>query len=45
MNRSQAIASVWRLAQLSKIEAGLVGDGWQVFLAGHIRLQESICKV
>jgi Metallo-beta-lactamase superfamily len=41
-NRSQAIASVRRLAQLSKIEAVLVGDGWQIFRDGHIRLQELI---
>jgi hypothetical protein len=40
VDRSQAIASVGRLAQLSKIEAVLVGDGWQIFRDGHIRLQE-----
>jgi Metallo-beta-lactamase superfamily len=40
VDRSLAIASVRRLAQLSKIEAVLVGDGWQIFRDGHIRLQE-----
>ena len=29
MNRSQAIDSVWRLAQSNKIEAVLIGDDWQ----------------
>jgi Metallo-beta-lactamase superfamily len=42
VDRSLAIASVGRLAQLSKIEAVLVGDGWQIFRDGHIRLQELI---
>jgi Metallo-beta-lactamase superfamily len=40
IDRSQAIASVRRLAQFSKIEAVLVGDGWQIFRDGHIYLQE-----
>jgi hypothetical protein len=39
VDKSQAIASVRRLAQLSKIEAVLVGDGWQIFHDGHIYLQ------
>jgi hypothetical protein len=42
VDKSQAIASVLRLAQLRKIEAVLVGDGWQIFHDGHIRLQELI---
>jgi Metallo-beta-lactamase superfamily len=41
-DRSLAIASVRRLAQLSKIEAVLVGDGWQIFRDAHIYLQELI---
>jgi hypothetical protein len=39
-DRDLAVAGVRRLAQLSKIEAVLVGDGWQVFRDGHLRLQE-----
>jgi len=35
-----AIASVRRLAQLSKVETVLVGDGWSVFRDGHLRLKE-----
>ncbi|OCQ99521.1 MBL fold metallo-hydrolase [Nostoc sp. MBR 210] len=35
-----AIASVHRLAQLSKVETVLVGDGWSVFRDGHLRLKE-----
>jgi Metallo-beta-lactamase superfamily len=42
IDRSLAIASVRRLAQLSKVEAVLVGDGWQIFRDGHIYLQELI---
>jgi hypothetical protein len=42
LDRSQAIASVKRLAQFSKVEAVLVGDGWQIFRDGHIYLQELI---
>ena len=45
VDRSQAIASVGRLAQLSKIEAVLVGDGWQVFRDGHTYLQELIDRL
>jgi hypothetical protein len=45
VDRSLAIASVRRLAQLSKIEAVLVGDGWQIFRDGHIRLQELIVGI
>ncbi len=39
VDRSQAIASVQRLAALSHIETILVGDGWQVFQDGHQQLQ------
>jgi Metallo-beta-lactamase superfamily len=42
IDRSQAIASVKKLAQFSKVEAVLVGDGWQIFRDGHIYLQELI---
>ena len=38
-DRSLAIASVRRLAQLTKIQAVLVGDGWQIFHDGHNYLQ------
>ncbi len=40
IDRSLAIASIRRLAQLTKIEAVLVGDGWQIFRDGHTYLQE-----
>jgi Metallo-beta-lactamase superfamily len=40
VDRSQAVASVKKLAQLSQVEAVLVGDGWQIFHDGHIYLQE-----
>jgi hypothetical protein len=40
VDRSLAIASVRRLAQLSQVKAVLVGDGWQIFRDGHIYLQE-----
>jgi hypothetical protein len=42
VDRSQAIASVQRLAALSQIEVVLVGDGWQVFQDGHQQLQDLI---
>ena len=41
-DRSLAIASVGRLAQLNQVEAVLVGDGWQIFHDGHTYLQELI---
>ena len=44
-DRAVAIASVRRLAQLSQIEAVLVGDGWQIFHDGHDRLQELLLKL
>jgi hypothetical protein len=39
LDRSQAIASLQRLAQLTQVEAVLVGDGWQIFRNGHTYLQ------
>jgi hypothetical protein len=45
IDRSLAIASVKRLAQLSQVEAVLVGDGWQIFRDGHTYLQELIDRV
>jgi hypothetical protein len=36
----RALESVRRLAQLGQIETVLVGDGWQVFHQGQLRLQE-----
>ncbi len=43
-DRARALASVRRLAQLSAISTILVGDGWQVFGNGHLRLQELIAR-
>ncbi|MCY7366949.1 MAG: MBL fold metallo-hydrolase [Chamaesiphon sp.] len=45
LDRSQAIASVRRLAQLNQVEAVLVGDGWQIFHDGHTYLQELIDRL
>jgi glyoxylase-like metal-dependent hydrolase (beta-lactamase superfamily II) len=42
VDRDLAVASVERLAQLSSIETVLVGDGWQIFQDGYLRLQELI---
>jgi Metallo-beta-lactamase superfamily len=39
VDRSQALVSVQRLAAMTKIEAVLVGDGWQIFHHGHQQLQ------
>ena len=39
-NRQQAVTSVHRLAQISGIEAVLVGDGWSVFRDGNLVLKE-----
>ena len=39
-NREEAVASVRKLAEISSIEAVLVGDGWSVFRDGTRRLQE-----
>jgi Metallo-beta-lactamase superfamily len=42
IDRSQAVASVKKLAQLSQVEAVLVGDGWQIFHDGRAYLQELV---
>lgn len=39
-NRQEAVASVRKLAELSDIEAILVGDGWSIFRNGKQSLQE-----
>lgn len=41
-NRAEAVASVRKLAQLSGVEAVLVGDGWQIFRDGGLRLKELV---
>jgi glyoxylase-like metal-dependent hydrolase (beta-lactamase superfamily II) len=45
LNRQEAIASVRRLAELSKVEAVLVGDGWSVFRDGGDRLKELVATL
>jgi Metallo-beta-lactamase superfamily len=42
IDRSQAVASIKKLAHLSQVKAVLVGDGWQIFRDGHIYLQELV---
>ncbi len=44
-DRSQAINSVRRLAELNQVETVLVGDGWPVFYHGNLRLQELLTKL
>ena len=39
-NRAEAAASVSRLAEMSDIQAVLVGDGWSIFRDGNQRLKE-----
>ena len=39
-NRAKAAASIYRLAEMSDIQAVLVGDGWSVFRDGNRRLKE-----
>lgn len=39
-DRAAALASVRRLAQLERVEAVLVGDGWPIARGGHARLLE-----
>ncbi|MBD2185304.1 MBL fold metallo-hydrolase [Planktothrix sp. FACHB-1355] len=39
-NRAEAVASVRKLADFSKIETVLIGDGWSVFHNGYQQLQE-----
>jgi glyoxylase-like metal-dependent hydrolase (beta-lactamase superfamily II) len=43
-DKSAALASVNRLAQLEKIEAVLVGDGWPIFCQGHQHLKNIAIK-
>ncbi|MBH8553996.1 MBL fold metallo-hydrolase [Nostocaceae cyanobacterium CENA357] len=45
LNREQAIASVRRLADLSQVEAVLVGDGWPIFRDGRDRLKELVATL
>ncbi|MFM2060531.1 MAG: hypothetical protein RLZZ507_201 [Cyanobacteriota bacterium] len=45
LHREQAIASVRRLAELTKVQAVLVGDGWSVFRDGRERLQELLATL
>lgn len=45
LNRKQAIASVHRLATLTKVQAVLVGDGWSVFRDGNERLKELLATL
>ncbi|AFZ22832.1 hypothetical protein Cylst_0491 [Cylindrospermum stagnale PCC 7417] len=45
LNREEAIASVRRLAELEKVEAVLVGDGWSVFRDGCDRLKELVATL
>ncbi|MBD2294394.1 MBL fold metallo-hydrolase [Anabaena sphaerica FACHB-251] len=45
LNREQAIASVRSLAELTKVQAVLVGDGWSVFRDGRERLQELVATL
>ena len=45
MNREKAIASVRRLAELTQVEAVLVGDGWPVFRDGRDRLKELLATL
>jgi hypothetical protein len=44
-NRSEAVASVRRLAEINGIEAVLVGDGWSIFRDGGSRLKELAAKL
>ncbi len=39
IDRSLALASVRRLAELDRVDTVLVGDGWHVFHQGHAQLQ------
>jgi Metallo-beta-lactamase superfamily len=41
-NKTEAVASVGRLGQLSSVKVVLVGDGWSVFRDGHEVLQELV---
>ena len=39
-DKTAAVASVRRLAELDGIEAVLVGDGWHIFRDGQARLRD-----
>ncbi|TAF02663.1 MAG: MBL fold metallo-hydrolase [Nostocales cyanobacterium] len=45
LNRQEAITSVHRLAELTKVQAVLVGDGWSIFRDGRERLQELVATL
>lgn len=45
LNREEAITSVQRLAELTQVEAVLVGDGWPVFRDGRDRLKELVATL
>lgn len=45
LNKQEAIASIRRLADLEKVEAVLVGDGWSVFRNGRDRLKELLATL
>ncbi|YAF94616.1 MAG: MBL fold metallo-hydrolase [Nodularia sp. CChRGM 3473] len=45
LNREAAVASVRRLAELTQVEAVLVGDGWPVFRDGRDRLKELLATL
>lgn len=45
LNKAEAVASVSRLAELEKVEAVLVGDGWSVFRDGRDRLKELVATL
>lgn len=44
-HREKAVASVHRLANITDIEAVLVGDGWSVFRDGSLVLQELVATL
>ncbi|MBW4558931.1 MAG: MBL fold metallo-hydrolase [Trichormus sp. ATA11-4-KO1] len=45
LNREAAVASVRRLAELTQVEAVLVGDGWPIFRDGRDRLKELLATL
>jgi glyoxylase-like metal-dependent hydrolase (beta-lactamase superfamily II) len=44
-DRTAAIASIHRLADLEQIESVLVGDGWPIFQDGHLYLQSLLASL
>jgi hypothetical protein len=44
-NREKAVDSVRKLAELSQVEAVLVGDGWSIFRDGNLRLKELVATL